>query len=284
MAIDVDKVGAESSVHQHDYDWRDLATYALGIGARRDDELGYLFEGAPGGMRSYPTYGVIPTFEPVKELMALTGIEMKQVIHAGQSLVAHRSLPTEGTLATVATLDGVYDLKRFATARVSTRTHHGDDLVFETSWNIVVQGEGRFGGPRPPKENKGPGVPKDKPPTFERRFVTSTEQALLYRISGDTNPLHADPEVAASVGFPQGPILHGLCTFGHVARAVVLELAGGDATRLAKLAGRFSKPVWPGDTILVRGWSVDDDMVALQALVDERPDPVMTHMWAQLRN
>ena len=281
MAMDVSKVGAESKVHEHAYGWRDLATYALGIGARRDDELAFLFEGVEGGIRAYPTYGVIPTFEPVRELMATTGIAMAQVIHSSQQITAHRPLPSEGTLETVAKVEGLYDLRRFATARLSTKTTLGGELMFETMWSIVVQGEGGFGGKRPPKE-ESLSIPKDTEPTFERAFATSTEQALLYRLSGDDNPLHADPKIAAETGFDQGPILHGLCTFGHVGRAVVLELADGDASRLVAMGGRFSKPVWPGDTIVVRGWDLGDGEVALQATVSERPDPVMTHVWARL--
>jgi len=281
MAMDTTKVGVESAVHEHTFGWRDLVTYALGIGARRDEELAYLYEGVEGGIQAYPTYAVIPTFEPVRELMAVADIRMAQVIHSSQSLTVHRPLPSAGTLKTVAKVEGFYDLRRFATARLSTRTTLGGELMFETLWSIVVQGEGGFGGPRPPKE-AALAVPKDTPPSFERAFATTTEQALLYRLSGDDNPLHADPAVAAEAGFERGPILHGLCTFGHVGRAVVLELADGDATRLRAMGGRFSKPVWPGDTIVVRGWDLGDGEVALQAAVSERPDPVMTHLWARL--
>jgi acyl dehydratase len=282
MAMDVTKVGATSSEHEHAYAWRDLATYALGIGARRDEELDYLYEGGEGGIRAYPTYGVIPTFEPVCELMGEAGIQMAQVIHASQSITAHRALPPEGALKTVATIDGFYDLKRFASVQLSTKTTLDGEVAFETIWSIIVQGEGGFGGKRPPKDERTLGIPKDTEPSFERRFSTHTEQALLYRISGDTNPLHADPAVAAEAGFEDGPILHGLCTFGHVARAVVLELANGDASRLGSMGGRFSKPVWPGDTIIVRGWDLGEGKVALKAGVEGRPDPVMTHVWARL--
>lgn len=282
MAMDVSKVGAKSSVHEHAYRWRDLATYALGIGARRDEELAYLYEGSEGGIAAYPTYGVIPTFEPVCELMGEAGIAMAQVIHSAQTLTAHRSLPPEGRFETVAEIDGFYDLKRFAAVQLSTRTTLQEELLFETTWSIIVQGEGGFGGKRPPKDERALSIPKDTDPSFERRFATHTEQALLYRISGDTNPLHADPKIAAEAGFEDGPILHGLCTFGHVARGVVLELAGGDASRLRAMGGRFSKPVWPGDTIVVRGWDLGEGKVALETRVEERPDPVMTHVWARL--
>jgi acyl dehydratase len=112
--------------------------------------------------------------------------------------------------------------------------------------------------------------------------ATSPEQALLYRVSGDVNPLHADPEFAAKVGFEDGPILHGLCTYGHVARAIIQSEAGGDAVKLKRFAAQFRKPVWPGDTIVTSGYRQDDGRVAVVATVKGRPDPVVTGAWAEL--
>ncbi|MEZ4446793.1 MAG: MaoC/PaaZ C-terminal domain-containing protein [Polyangiaceae bacterium] len=282
MPINLDAVGAVSGAHELRYGWRELALYALGIGARRDLELPYLYEGCSGGIKAFPTFCVIPAFDAVRELMQLAGIQMKQVIHSEQAVTVEAPLPPEGVLSTTATLDGVYDLKRFATAKLSTETRLGGKILVRTVWSIVVTGEGRFGGPRPPRDAETIAPPKDRAPDFERAWTTTEEQALLYRLSGDINPLHADPAVAAEAGFDQGPILHGLSTFGHVARTVVLERAGGDADRLVAIAGRFSKPVWPGDTIVVSGWDMGEGRVALQARVTDRPEPVMTHMWARV--
>jgi acyl dehydratase len=109
---------------------------------------------------------------------------------------------------------------------------------------------------------------------------TTPEQALLYRLSGDLNPLHADPDFASMAGFTQGPILHGLCTYGFVARAIARGACGGDATRITRLDGQFRRPVWPGDTIVVDGWKLDGGVVAAQVTVKERPDAVMTGVFA----
>ncbi len=110
--------------------------------------------------------------------------------------------------------------------------------------------------------------------------ATTAEQALLYRLSGDWNPLHADPEFAAKVGFTQGPILHGLCTYGHMVRHVAKGACGGDATKITGFEARFSKPVWPGDTLVTEGWKLDGGRIALQVSVKERNEQVITGAWA----
>jgi acyl dehydratase len=280
MGLDLSKVGQTSATYAHRYDWRSQATYALGIGAKKD-ELSYLYEKSEGGMKVFPTYAVVPAFEPVVELLGAAGVEMAKVVHGGQTVVAHAPLPAEGTLHTQAKLLGIYDLKRFATVVVSTSSQVDDTTVSETEWMIIVRDEGGFKGARPPK-NDAPSIKKDQPPDWTVAEATTPEQALLYRISGDINPLHADPAFAEQVGFPQGPILHGLCTFGFIARAVIHGCLDGDATRLHTLSAQFRKPVWPGDTIVTQGFDLGDGRVALSAMVDGRPDPVVTQAWAKI--
>ena len=125
-------------------------------------------------------------------------------------------------------------------------------------------------------------MPKDRPADFRIEQQTSPEQALLYRLSGDYNPLHADPDFATMVGFQQGPILHGLCTYGFAARAVVKGACGGDAGKLKVIEGQFRKPVWPGDTIVTEGWKVAGGKIAVVASVKERNEAVLTGAWAEL--
>jgi len=282
MPIDLDFVGRKSKPYVHRYTWREQALYALGIGATRD-ELAFLYEGSEGGLKTYPTFGVIPAFDPVMELVGGAGIVLEQVVHGAQSVTCHRELPPEGSLTTVATFDKVYDLKRFLQLRLSTETRLGDELVQVGVWTIIVRGEGGFGGERPPI-NDAPKVPKDREPDWTHSQATRPEQALLYRLSGDLNPLHADPAVAAEVGFEEGPILHGLATFGFIARAAIAECAGGDARRLETVAAQFRKPVWPGDTIVTQGWALDGGRVALQAQVEGRTGAVVTNAWASFRD
>ena len=144
----------------------------------------------------------------------------------------------------------------------------------------AVPGSGGFGGDPPPKESLPVDRPKDTPPTFSVEEVTSHEQALLYRLSGDHNPLHADPDFARRVGFEQGPILHGLCTFGFMVRHVAKALCGGDATRIRAFEAQFRRPVWPGDTLVTEGWLVSPGAVAMRVKVRERDEVVITGAWA----
>ena len=126
-------------------------------------------------------------------------------------------------------------------------------------------------------------MPKGTTPDFRVEEATSPEQALLYRLSGDPNPLHADPEFAKSVGFEKGPILHGLCTYGYMVRHAAKGACGGDATRLTGFEGQFRRPVWPGDTIVTEGWIVAPGKVALQVSIKERDENVITSACATFK-
>lgn len=280
MALDLSLVGARSEPQAFTYDWRTLATYALGIGAKRD-ELSYLYEGVKGGIQAYPTFAVVPAFAPSTEMLMKTGANLAMVVHGAQSIRTYRTLPPAGTIHTTATLRGIYDMKRFASVVVDTQSTVGDEPVFDTTWSIIVREAGSFGGPRPPGDSS-PSVPKDRPADFKFEEATTPEQALLYRLSGDINPLHADAELAASVGFTQGPILHGLCTYGFAARAFVKHACGGDPSKVRSFTAQFRKPVWPGDTIVTQGWNLGEGKWALVASVKERPDPVLTGAWAEI--
>jgi acyl dehydratase len=220
--------------------------------------------------------------QPVMDALAKTRGDFATVVHGGQSLRVHRPIPPKGTLVTTATLKAVYDMKKFAQAVAETKTTLDDgEPLFDTSWSIIYRTGGGFDGPRPPKtETVNP--PKDRPADFHVELETSAEQALLYRLSGDLNPLHADPAFAAGVGFTQGPILHGLCSYGFLARAIIRGACGGDATKLLQLDAQFRRPVWPGDTIVVDGWHLEPGTLTASVTVKERPEPVVTGILARI--
>jgi len=137
-----------------------------------------------------------------------------------------------------------------------------------TVWQLLVRGAGGFGGPRPPGGLRVK-PPKGQAEAFEVEVQTSRDQALLYRLNGDVNPIHADPEVARQAGFDR-PILHGLCTYGIAGRVALKELAGDDPARFKALEARFSKVVMPGDTLVVRGYPLEESgRAALTVTVKE---------------
>ncbi len=278
MSLDLSLEGQESPATTFTYDWKDVVLYALGIGAKKD-ELDYLYEGR--GPKVIPSFAVVPMFRPMFELVAKTGGDLAMVVHGAQSVRMLGALPSSGTLSTTARIRGIYDMRKFAIVVVDTQTKNDrGDALAETSSQIIFRGEGGFGGAPPPKEEKVVVVPRGREPDFRVEEGTSPEQALLYRLSGDLNPLHADPELAARVGFEQGPILHGLCTYGYMIRHVAKGACDGDASRITAFEGKFRRPVWPGDTLVTEGWRVDGK-VAVQVSVKERGEQVLSGAWAE---
>lgn len=277
MALDPGIVGRETPPREHPYTSRDVILYALGIGAKRD-ELDYLYEGR--GPKVYPTFAVVPAFAPVLDLLRDSGANLATLVHGAQTVTTLRPVPPEGTFVTTARVTGVYDMKRLAQVVCSTESRVAGEVVCRTDWQLLLRDEGGFGGPHPPK-SAAPRVPEGMSPSFEHAELTSPEQALLYRLSGDTNPLHADPDFAREVGFEQGPILHGLSTYGFIARAIIRHACGGDAAKLRSLSAQFRKPVWPGEAIRTVGYVVDRQVV-VKAYAGGRDDAVVTGCFADL--
>jgi acyl dehydratase len=281
MSFDLSTVGSTTKAYPFVFDWKTLATYALGIGAGRGD-LPFVYEHAEGGMKVYPTFAVVPAHGPIVELLSRANANLAMVVHGGQIIRLHRAIPPEGKLETTGTIKGIYDMKKMGQVVLETNTTLGGAPLFDTVWSIIVRGAGGFGGERPPPAPEEPSAPKDRAPDWTVEATTSPDQALLYRISGDTNPLHADPVFAAAVGFSEGPILHGLCTYGYVGRAILKHAAGDDPARLRSFSAQFRKPVWPGDTLVTQGWDLGEGRVAVVAHAKGRPDPVLTNAWAQI--
>jgi acyl dehydratase len=275
MSLDIHSVGATTDTFVLDYDWKTLALYALGVGAKRD-ELDFLYEGR--GPRVLPTFAIVPSYGPVWALFDRTNSDMTKLFHGGQTIRVYRPIPPKGRFETIGTVHAIYDMKRFAQVVLKTRSEIAGELVCETEWSLLVRDAGGFGGQRPPKADV-PSIP-EREPDFSIELSTSTEQALLYRLSGDENPLHADPDVAKSIGFEEGPILHGLCSFGIVGRAIVRGACAGNETRLTAFGAQFRRPVWPGETLRTNGYVLEDGRVALEAFAGERPEPVITSAWA----
>jgi acyl dehydratase len=277
MSLDLSTVGHTTEPFTFEYDWKTVVLYALGIGATRD-ELDFLYEGR--GPRVFPTFAVVPSYAPVAALFGTTRCDMTRLVHGSQTIRLHRAIPPEAKLDTVGTVKGIYDMKKLAQVVLTTRTTLKGELCFETEWSLLVRDAGGFGGERPPK-SEAPRVP-DRAPDFSLETKTSPEQALLYRLSGDLNPLHADPAFASAAGFSDGPILHGLCSYGIVGRALVKAACDGDERRLTAFGAQFRRPVWPGETLRTTGYVLESGRIALEAFAGDKPDPVITTAWADI--
>jgi acyl dehydratase len=154
-----------------------------------------------------------------------------------------------------------------ALAVVDTETELNGELACRTSWQLLLRGAGGFGGERPPQGLRTK-PPKEQAPDFEITVPTRRDQALLYRLTGDINPIHANPEVAKQAGFDR-PILHGLCTYGVAARIALKAIAGDEPARFKAFEARFAKVVMPGDTLIVRGYKLDAGRAAITVTIEE---------------
>ena len=258
MSLDHSLVGVPSEPQEHSWTSTDALLYAVGVGAGLGDplqELEFTTENSEGVTQQVlPTYAVLIAQARVGR--KLGDFDPALLVHAEQGFELHRPLPVQGTVRTVATVTGIYDKGSgglVASENVAVDAATGDKLVTSRS-SVFIRGEGGYGGDRGPSD--GWHRPEREP---DHRVLQPTrpEQALLYRLSGDRNPLHADPKFAARGGFSR-PILHGLCTYGVTGRALLHAVCGSDPARFRSMSGRFSRPVLPGDTLVVSIWLPED--------------------------
>jgi acyl dehydratase len=249
--VDLNCIGKTIGPVVKTYDWRDTALYALGLSAGTED-LPYLLNEPPP--KVLPTFGVVPAFEPVFEALGQTGGNLVTLLHSAQRTELIRPFPPAGEMSTTVEIQGIWDMKIGALAAVASETRVDGEPTARTLWQLLLRGEGGFGGERPPKLLTV--RPPEGEPAFKVDVETADTQALLYRLSGDINPIHASPEVAREAGFDR-PILHGLCFYGIAARVALKALAGDDPTRFKAFEARFAKVVMPGDTLTVEGWPLD---------------------------
>jgi acyl dehydratase len=272
MAIDYDKLlGLAIPDSAQHYTTRDAMLYALGLGLGSDPldpfELAYVYEKQ---LRALPTLGVVlahPGFWP-RELD--TGLDWVKIVHGEQGLILHRPLPPS---ARVIGQSRVVDVIDKGAGKGALVYYERRILDAETraplctlTQTMFCRGDGGFGGPSRalPEPHAIPG----RPPDAICELATLPQAALLYRLSGDLNPLHADPEVARKAGFER-PILHGLATFGVAGHAILKTVCGYDPARLKSLSARFTAPVYPGERLAVSIW-IDDDVVSFTVRVIER--------------
>ena len=258
MPLDHSVIGIESDPVTRSWTSKDALLYALGVGAGLDaplQELPFTTENSDGvEQQVLQTYAVV--LNAGGRGRSMGQFDPAMLVHAEQGLTLHRPLSPQGSIEVTSKITGIYD--KGSGALVVSETTGRDtatgQLVVETRSGAFIRGEGGFGGDRGPS---GSWDKPDRAPDHTVTYQTRPEQALIYRLSGDRNPLHSDPKFAARAGFER-PILHGLCTYGFTGRALLHTLCASDPARFRSMDARFTSPVLPGDALTVSMW-VDGD-------------------------
>jgi acyl dehydratase len=260
MPINPDAVGSKGEPMEHSWTERDTMLYALGVGAGTD-ELQFTTENTTDTpLRALPTMAVILGTGAFGAMSKIGTFNPAMLVHGEEAIELFDEIPPSGTVSTVGEIVGIWDKGKGAVIvieSVSTDVSTAEPL-FKVTMSAFIRGEGGWGGDRGPSgaRNAAP----ERQPDHQVTYRTREDQALVYRLSGDRNPLHSDPAFAAMGGFDR-PILHGLCTYGFTGRALLHALCDSDPARFAGMEGRFSSPVLPGEALTVKMWSDDGGAV-----------------------
>ncbi|GAA3971212.1 MaoC/PaaZ C-terminal domain-containing protein [Streptomyces marokkonensis] len=261
MPIDAaEALAAGPRVREIAWDHKDVQLYHLGIGAglpaTDPRELRYTLESR---LHVLPSFATVAGGGPPGVIGALSvpgvDVDLAHVLHGGQCLRLHRPVPVRGRASAASRVVAAYDKGTAAVLVLRTEVTDEGGPLWTDEAEVFVRGEGGWGGERGPSGRTVP-PPAAAPDHVAERSVRE-DQALLYRLSGDWNPLHADPEFAARAGFER-PVLHGLCTYGGTLKSVVDSLLEGDVTRVREYRARFAGVVYPGETLRVRMWRSEE--------------------------
>ena len=274
MTINYDEIMNLTSENvEISYSDKDSILYSLGIGLGNDpmnlNELKYVYENSQSVLPSMAT-----NFQYHSPLLLKTNINFIMVVHGEQRLSITNALPVSGDFIANAKVIGCYDKgpSRGAIIEVETTVKNKKNNVeiCKLVSTTFARGDGGFGGPDSPKKEIF--IP-DGEPDYVSEVSTKPDQALIFRLSGDYNPLHSDPNFAKAAGFEK-PILHGMCTYGIACRSLVNEICENDASKLTRFDCRFSSPVYPGETIITEMWK-KDKMIYFNSKVKERDKLVL---------
>ena len=275
MPIDRDKALAnEGSEGEGSYRKDDVILYHLGVGAgvppTDPNELAYTYE---KNLKVLPSFVTVAHAGGGNALFGTPGLEFNPalMLHGEQEVEIHKPLPPEAKLRGKTRIADIFDKGKAALVILENcASDESGDPLFTTRMSLFMRGEGGFGGPSGPKAGY---VPPDREPDGVIESQTLPQQAALYRLNGDKNPLHIDPEFAAQGGFDR-PIIHGLCSYGIVCKAVVDGVLGGDTTKVARYQARFRGVAYPGETYRTLYWREGDQLI-IEARIKERDDAVV---------
>jgi acyl dehydratase len=269
MALNPEAVGTESEPYEASWTSKDALLYAVGIGAGVD-EVAFTTENTAGvDQQVFPTFPVVIGWGGGgRSVMSSIGsFNPAMLVHGQQAVTLHREIPVTGTVTLTGKLVAMYDKGKAAVVVTETRAVMDGEPLFTTTSSAFIRGEGGWGGERGPS---GPqNVPPERQPDHEVTYQTSPDQALIYRLSGDRNPLHSDPAFAAMGGFDR-PILHGLCSYGFTGRALLHTLCDSDPAAFHHVEARFASPVLPGEALTIRMWRAGDGESLFTTSVGDR--------------
>jgi len=240
---------------------KDTMLYALGVGAKPESELEYLYEGR--GPLVLPTYAVIPSLLTMGNLRQAVKLKLYRLLHGEQSFELQRPLPAKTEITLDSHISEIWDKGKSAVIGITAEARDADGPLFTSHSTLFYRGGGGFGGePGPSTADKN--RPPEREPDEQVEYLTQPEQGALYRLSGDRVPLHIDPEFALKAGYDK-PFMHGLCTYGFVGRAALHALCGGDANKFKSMSGRFAERVQFCDRIITKMWRVAPGEAIIQA-------------------
>lgn len=245
------------------FEWKDkdVMLYALGVGATPERELDYIYEAR--GPRVLPTYAVVPGMLGMVGLVSSVEINLAMLLHGEQGITLHRPLPPEAHVTVTGKVTAVWDKGKAAVIETEGLIADEHGPVATATATLFIRGAGGFGGERGPSAS-GANEPPDREPDHVVTDHVRPEQGAIYRLSGDRNPIHIDPDFARMAGFER-PFLHGLCTYGIVGRALLNTVCGGDPARFSSFSTRFADQVFYGDDIVTKIWVTAPGEAVLRA-------------------
>jgi acyl dehydratase len=256
-----DLVGTKFEPVQIKWTEKDTMLYALGVGSKPADELAFIYEGK--GPLVLPSYAVIPGMRALGNIRQAVKLKLQRLLHGEQAFELYRPLPANAEITLHSEISEVWDKGKAGVIEVTATAEDDQGPLFKSLSSLFYIGGGGFGGdPGPSTKNKN--APPDRQPDVVVEYPTLPEQGAIYRLSGDRVPLHIDPEFSVAAGYDK-PFMHGLCTYGFVARAALASLCDGDPRRFKSMTGRFAERVQFEDTIVTKIWKTADGEAILQA-------------------